>query len=69
VDFVEDRIVVHRVLVGRPERKNPLEYLSMDGNIISKWIFKKWNMKAWIRLIWQGKTAGACKCGMNFQVP
>jgi hypothetical protein len=69
VAFMEERISSHRVPVGRSERKNHLEYLSTDGRIILKWIFNKWNMKAWIRLIWQGKIAGACKCGMNLQVP
>jgi hypothetical protein len=30
-------------LVGRPEGKNYLEDLGIDGRIILKWIFKKWN--------------------------
>jgi hypothetical protein len=31
----------YRVLVGKPEENNHLEYLSLDGRIILKWIFKK----------------------------
>jgi hypothetical protein len=32
-----------RVLVGRPEGKDHLEDLDIDGRIILKLIFKKWD--------------------------
>jgi len=38
-----DRRVAYRVLVGKPDRKSHLEDLGMDGRIILKWIFKKWD--------------------------
>jgi hypothetical protein len=31
---------IGRVLVGKPERKRPLEDLRVDGSIILKWISK-----------------------------
>jgi hypothetical protein len=33
----------YRILVAKPEGQGPLEYPSLDGRIILKWIFKTWN--------------------------
>ena len=34
---------VHRVLMGKPEGKRPLERpRRIDGRIILRWIFRKW---------------------------
>jgi hypothetical protein len=33
---------VHRVLVGKTEGKRPLVRPSVDGRIILRWIFSKW---------------------------
>jgi hypothetical protein len=33
-------------LAGRPEGKNPLGRLYVDGKMILKWIFKKFDEKA-----------------------
>ena len=33
---------VHRVLVGKPEGKRPLGRPTLDGRIILRWIFRKW---------------------------
>jgi len=41
--FIEDRRVAYRVLVVRPEGKNYLEDLGVDGRIILKKILKKFN--------------------------
>jgi len=35
---------VFRVLVGKPEGKNHLGDLDVDGRIILRWIFRKWDM-------------------------
>jgi hypothetical protein len=42
----------YRILVGRPEGRNHLEDPGVDGRIILKWIFKKWDGAAWTGLIW-----------------
>jgi hypothetical protein len=37
-----ERRGAYRILVGKPEEKFHLEDLRLDGRIILKWIFKKW---------------------------
>jgi hypothetical protein len=49
--FAERRIV-YRVLVGKPEGKNYLEDPGVDGMIILRLIFRKWNVEVWTGLIW-----------------
>jgi hypothetical protein len=42
----------YRVLVGKPEEKNNLEDLSIDGMIL-KYVFRKqWEGVDWIDLTW-----------------
>jgi hypothetical protein len=43
---------LHRILVGKPERSGPLEYLGAYDRITLKLIFGMWNNKASTRLIW-----------------
>ena len=42
----------YRVLVAKPEGKNYLEDPGMDGRIILRWIFRKWDVGAWTGSIW-----------------
>jgi hypothetical protein len=34
-------------LVGNPEGKYYLKYLTIDGRIILKWVLKKWDVGLW----------------------
>jgi hypothetical protein len=53
----------YRILVGRPEGRRPFGRPGVDGSIILKWIFKKWDGGMnWIELS-QGQVAGCCECG------
>jgi len=41
-----ERRVVYRVLVGKPEGRRPLEDPGVDGRIILRWSFRKWDVGA-----------------------
>jgi hypothetical protein len=46
---------VYRVLAGKPEEKRPLGDPEVDGRIILRWIFRKWEGVlgtgwSWIRI-------------------
>ena len=42
-----ERRGVYRVLVGIPEGKGYLEDTDVDGRIILRWTFRKWDVEAW----------------------
>ena len=66
---------MHRVLVGKPEGKRPLRRPDVDGRIILRRIFRKWEGVvgtgwSWLRIgtggghLWlRGGTFGFQKCG------
>ena len=39
--------VLYRVLVGKPEERDHLEEPGIDGRIILRWIFRKWDVGVW----------------------
>jgi len=45
-------ISVYRVLVGKPEERDHLEHPGVDGRIILRWMFRKWDVGVWTGLIW-----------------
>jgi hypothetical protein len=47
-----ERRGAYMVLVGKPEGKRLLANPGVDERIILKWIFRKWNVGAWIGLRW-----------------
>ena len=53
----------YRVLVGIPVGNRRLGRPSLNGRIILKWDFKKWDGEAW------GHVTGGCECGYEPSVP
>ena len=47
-----ERIRVYRVLVGKTEERDHLEYPCIDGTIILRWISGKWDLGAWTGSVW-----------------
>jgi len=43
---------VYRVLVGKPEGKAPPGDPGVDGRIILRWIFRKWDVGVWTASSW-----------------
>jgi hypothetical protein len=41
---------VYRVLVGNLRERDHLEDSNVDGRIILRWIFRKWDVGAWTGL-------------------
>jgi hypothetical protein len=39
-------------MVAKPEKKNLLEDLGLDGRIILRWIVSKLDLRAWTRIMW-----------------
>jgi hypothetical protein len=50
------RRVLYRVWVGKPEGKRPFEDPGVDGRIILRWIFRKWDVG--LGLDWSGSGQG-----------
>ena len=44
---MRERRGVYRVLIRKPEGKCHLKDTGVDGRIILKWIFRKWDVRAW----------------------
>ena len=58
VTRVGERRDVYRILVGKPEGKSHLEDPGVDGRIILRWNFRKWDVEVWTGSIWLRIGAG-----------
>ena len=55
-----ERKGVYSALVGKPEVNT-----GVDGRIILRWIFRKWNVAVWTGSSWvrTGQVVSTCDCG------
>jgi hypothetical protein len=62
---------VYRVLVGKPEGKNHWRDPDVDGRIILRWIFRKWDVGIWTGLGWLriDRWRALVNAVMNLRVP
>jgi len=49
---------VYRVWAGKPEGKRPLGRPGVDGKIILRWIFRKWDVGVWTGSSWHRLGTG-----------
>jgi hypothetical protein len=47
-----ERRSIYSVLVGKPEGKNHLGDPAIDGSVMLRWIFRKWDVGLWSVLGW-----------------
>jgi hypothetical protein len=58
VAHIGERRGVFKVLVGKHEGKKPLKDPGLDGRIILRWIFRKWDVETWTGSRWLRIGAG-----------
>jgi hypothetical protein len=60
-----ERRVVYSVLWGNMSERDHLEDPDLDGRMILKCIFMKWNVEAWIGSIWLRIATGGRRVRMR----
>jgi hypothetical protein len=52
VVYLRERRGVYRVLVGKTGGKRPLGRPRLNGMVILRWVFRKWDIGAWTGSMW-----------------
>jgi len=58
--------MLNGVLVRKPEGKRALIEMGIDGRIVLRWIFGKWNLGVWTGSLWLRKGTSGGHLWMRF---
>jgi hypothetical protein len=62
---MEERKYIQGLRLGNLRERDHLEDTGLGGEIILRWVLRKWDVGTWTRSSWlrKGTGGGTCECG------